>query len=88
MAGIKNIKARNYYNFDSKNFFLTSILLISILVVTSLFQNWHYQGRTYIWDAFFNFLKLQILITDSSGYLTEELLSRIPVFTEHHLALL
>ena len=46
----------------------------SILVLTSLFQNWNYQGRTYIWDAFSNFLKLQVFITDSASYLTEELL--------------
>ena len=46
---------------------------------------WNYQGRTYIWDAFFNFGKLQnVLITDSAGSLTEELLFRIPVFTECH----
>ena len=51
----------------------------SILDVTSLFQNRNYQGRTYIWDTFFNFLKLQVLITDLAGYLTEELLSRIPI---------
>ena len=25
-----------------------------------------------------------ILVTGSAGYVTEELLSRIPVFTEHH----
>ena len=38
--------------------------------------NWNYQGRTYIWGAFFNFLKLQkVLNTNSAGYLTEELLS-------------
>ena len=48
-------------------------------------HNLHDQDRTYIWDAFFNFLKLKkILITASAGYLTEDLLSRIPVFTEHH----
>ena len=27
----------------------------------------------------------KVLIIDPAGYLTEELLSRIPIFTEHHL---
>ena len=58
---------------------------ILILIVTSLFRNWKYQCRTYIWDAFFNFLKLlKVLITDSAGYLSEELLLLTLVSTEHH----
>ena len=85
-TGGKKIKIRNYNNFGS-NFFLTKEFLnfeTSTLVVTSLFQIWNYQDRTYIWDTFFNFLKLQVLINDLAGYLKEELPSGIPVFTEHH----
>ena len=37
------------------------------LVVTSLFQNWIYQGRNYICDGFFSFLKLQKILIDSLG---------------------
>ena len=87
-TGGKNIKIRNYNNFNWKFFFwrkIFGIFIKLILFVTSLFQNWNYQGRTYIWGAFFNFAKLQdVLITDWAGYLTEELLSRVSVFTEHH----
>ena len=56
-----------------------------IFIVTSLFKNWNYQGKSYIWNVLFHFLKLQkVLSTDSTDYYTEELLSRIPAFTEHH----
>ena len=40
---------------------------------------------TDIWDAFSNFLKLQkVLITDAAGYLREEFILSISVFTEHY----
>ena len=82
-TSVRKIKIRN---FGSKHFFLTEEFLnfeTLILVVMSLWRD--YQSRTCIQDTFFNFLKLQIvLVTDSAGYVTEELLSRIPVFAEHH----
>ena len=56
----QHIKMRNYNNFHSIFFFffLTEEFLnfeTLIFVVTSLFQNWNYLGRTYIWDAFLTF---------------------------------
>ena len=88
-TGGRKIKIRNYSNFGSKNFFWRKKFrtLKHLILWSSLWHHYdvNYQGRTFIQDEFFNFLKLQkFWITDSAGYITGELFSRITVFTEHH----
>ena len=82
----KKIIIRNYNNFGSRFFFWWQNFWI-LKHRPSLWR--HYSQtetiRTVLTSEMRFSLKLQeVLITNSAGFLTEELLSRISIFTEHH----